>query len=220
MSREPDSYNQRVIETFRANDGFVEPGLDLLLLHHVGARSGRERVTPLAYWRVDDTSVAVLASNRGARKHPDWYHNLVANQDGQDRDRHRNVPRSSPCRHPQRTQQTAAPHRRTNPLRLRRAQPHRSRDPARHPRSTNRRHPAGREVGDAAQPWRFRRFGCLASVQELVELASVAYLINSGRTQNGHIRKDTRDVSRHTSTDRNGPICRRKCARVIARVRA
>jgi deazaflavin-dependent oxidoreductase (nitroreductase family) len=81
MSREPDSYNQRVIETFRANDGFVEPGLDLLLLHHVGARSGRERVTPLAYWRVDDTSVAVLASNRGARKHPDWYHNLVANQD-------------------------------------------------------------------------------------------------------------------------------------------
>jgi deazaflavin-dependent oxidoreductase (nitroreductase family) len=42
---------------------------------------GRERVTPLAYWRVDDTSVAVLASNRAARKHPDWYHNLVANRD-------------------------------------------------------------------------------------------------------------------------------------------
>jgi hypothetical protein len=28
-----------------------------------------------------DTSVAVLASNRGAPKHPDWYHNLVANPD-------------------------------------------------------------------------------------------------------------------------------------------
>jgi deazaflavin-dependent oxidoreductase (nitroreductase family) len=81
MSREPDSYNQRVIEAFRASDGFVEQGLDLLLLHHVGARSGRERVTPLAYWRLDDTSVAVLASNRGAPKHPDWYHNLVANPD-------------------------------------------------------------------------------------------------------------------------------------------
>jgi deazaflavin-dependent oxidoreductase (nitroreductase family) len=74
MSRELDSYNQRVIEAFRANGGVVEPALDLLLLHHVGARSGRERVTPLAYWRVDDTSVAVLASNRGAPKHPDWYH--------------------------------------------------------------------------------------------------------------------------------------------------
>ncbi len=81
MSGELDSYNQRVIERFRANGGVVEPGLDLLLLHHVGARSGRERVTPLAYWRIDDTSVAVLASNRGAPKHPDWYHNLVANPD-------------------------------------------------------------------------------------------------------------------------------------------
>jgi len=81
MSRELDSYNQRVIEAFRANGGVVDPGLDLLLLHHVGARSGRERVTPLAYWRVDDTTVAVLASNRGAPKHPGWYHNLVANPD-------------------------------------------------------------------------------------------------------------------------------------------
>lgn len=81
MSRELDSYNQRVIEAFRANDGVVDPGLDLLLLHHIGARSGYERVTPLAYWRVDDASVAVLASNRGAPKHPDWYHNLVANPD-------------------------------------------------------------------------------------------------------------------------------------------
>ena len=50
-------------------------------MHHVGARSGRERVTPLAYWRVDDTSIAVLASNYGAPKHPDWYHNLIANPD-------------------------------------------------------------------------------------------------------------------------------------------
>jgi deazaflavin-dependent oxidoreductase (nitroreductase family) len=81
MSGELNSYNQRVIERFRANGGVVEPGLDLLLLHHVGARSGQERVTPLAYWRVDATTVAVLASNRGAPKHPDWYHNLVANPD-------------------------------------------------------------------------------------------------------------------------------------------
>jgi deazaflavin-dependent oxidoreductase (nitroreductase family) len=83
MSRELDTYNQRVIDAFRANGGVVDPGLDLLLLHHIGARSGRERVTPLAYWRVDDTTVAVLASNRGAPNHPDWYHNLIANPDAQ-----------------------------------------------------------------------------------------------------------------------------------------
>jgi deazaflavin-dependent oxidoreductase (nitroreductase family) len=72
MGGELNSYDERVIEAFRANGGVVDPRLDLLLLHHVGARSGRERVTPLAYWLVDDTSVAVLASNRGAPKHPDW----------------------------------------------------------------------------------------------------------------------------------------------------
>jgi deazaflavin-dependent oxidoreductase (nitroreductase family) len=54
-------------------------GLSLLRLHHVGAKSGAERVTPLAYWPVSDTAVAVLASNRGAPRHPDWYHNLLAN---------------------------------------------------------------------------------------------------------------------------------------------
>jgi deazaflavin-dependent oxidoreductase (nitroreductase family) len=81
MSRELDSDDQRVIEAFRANGGVVDPRLDLLLLRHTGARSGRERVTPLAYWRVDDNTVAVLASNRGAPRHPAWYHNLVANPD-------------------------------------------------------------------------------------------------------------------------------------------
>ena len=53
--------------------------LSLLLLHHVGAKSGVERVTPLAYWPVAGNTVAVLASNMGAPRHPAWYHNLVAN---------------------------------------------------------------------------------------------------------------------------------------------
>jgi deazaflavin-dependent oxidoreductase (nitroreductase family) len=81
MSRERDTYDKHIIQAFRANGGVPQSGLDLLLLHHVGARSGRERVTPLAYRRISDTSVAVLASNRGAPKHPSWYHNLIANPD-------------------------------------------------------------------------------------------------------------------------------------------
>jgi deazaflavin-dependent oxidoreductase (nitroreductase family) len=81
MSRELNTYDQQVITAFRASGGVLESGLDLLLLHHLGARSGHERVTPLAYWRLDNTTVAVLASNRGAPKHPSWYHNLVANPD-------------------------------------------------------------------------------------------------------------------------------------------
>jgi len=38
----------------------------------------RERVTPLAFWSVGDNSVAVLASNRGAPRHPDWFYNLLS----------------------------------------------------------------------------------------------------------------------------------------------
>ena len=40
---------------------------------------------------------------------------------------------------------------------------------------------------------------------------SVAFFGNSTRTQNGHIRNDTRDVSRRISSLCNRPICRRKC---------
>lgn len=48
---------------------------------HRGAESGTERVTPLAYWKLTDTGVAVLASNYGAPRHPSWYHNLRAHPD-------------------------------------------------------------------------------------------------------------------------------------------
>ena len=47
-----NGFNNKVIEEFRANDGRVTgslTGTPILLLHHVGARSGIERVTPLAY---------------------------------------------------------------------------------------------------------------------------------------------------------------------------
>ena len=44
---------------------------------------------------------------------------------------------------------------------------------------------------------------------------------NSAQTQNGHIRDDTRDLSRRISTACNGPICRKNCvpdARACTRV--
>jgi len=40
---------------------------------------------------------------------------------------------------------------------------------------------------------------------------SVVGLVNGSRTQNGHIRNDTRDVSRRIATACNSQICRRKC---------
>jgi deazaflavin-dependent oxidoreductase (nitroreductase family) len=56
-------------------------GMPLLLLHHVGAKSGTERINPLAYQRLSDGSVAIFASKGGAPSNPDWFHNLVANPD-------------------------------------------------------------------------------------------------------------------------------------------
>jgi deazaflavin-dependent oxidoreductase (nitroreductase family) len=73
-------YNAKVIEEFRENDGRVGgnfEGAPLLLLHHIGARSGQERINPMMYQAVGD-GFAVFASAAGADTHPDWYHNLLA----------------------------------------------------------------------------------------------------------------------------------------------
>jgi len=72
---------QRLIAEFRANGGqtsSVLAGTPLLLLHHVGARTGTPRVTPLAYSCHGKDRVVVIASNGGAHAHPAWLHNLRA----------------------------------------------------------------------------------------------------------------------------------------------
>ena len=80
MATSPSDFNARIIDEFRANEGRVGPPFQdtpLLLLHHTGARSGREYVNPLAYLGDGDRYV-IFASKGGAPKHPAWYHNLKA----------------------------------------------------------------------------------------------------------------------------------------------
>ena len=79
MTNLPD-INRRIIEEFRAQGGKVvgpAEGFSLLLLHTRGARSGAERVNPVAYQPVGE-GWAVFATHAGAPKHPAWYHNVVA----------------------------------------------------------------------------------------------------------------------------------------------
>jgi deazaflavin-dependent oxidoreductase (nitroreductase family) len=79
----PDDFNARIIEEFRANGGRVGGPFEnshLLLLHHVGARSGTERVNPLAYLK-DGERWVVFGSKAGAPSNPDWLHNLRAHPD-------------------------------------------------------------------------------------------------------------------------------------------
>jgi deazaflavin-dependent oxidoreductase (nitroreductase family) len=75
--------NRSVIEEFRANSGRVGgrlEGVDLVLVTHTGARTGRTLTTPLGHV-VDGDDIVVVAANRGSATHPSWYHNMVANPD-------------------------------------------------------------------------------------------------------------------------------------------
>ncbi|MEA2350782.1 MAG: hypothetical protein QOG86_1723 [Thermoleophilaceae bacterium] len=59
--------------------GHHMPGLPpMLLLDHVGAKSGTKRTTPLVYIP-DGERMVIVASKGGHPKHPAWYHNLRAN---------------------------------------------------------------------------------------------------------------------------------------------
>jgi len=79
---EASDFNTKIIEEFRANGGRVGgflAGTPMILIHHIGARSGIERVSPLACNPQPDGGLAIVASNGGSPAHPDWYYNLKAN---------------------------------------------------------------------------------------------------------------------------------------------
>lgn len=84
MTQVPDelkSFNENIIEEFRANGGKVGgpfEGATLLLLHTTGAKSGQRRTSPLAYFTIAGRTI-VIGSYAGADVHPAWVHNLRAN---------------------------------------------------------------------------------------------------------------------------------------------
>ena len=76
-------WNDQVIAEFRAHGGRVGGGFEgapMVLLHHVGRKSGRAYVTPLVYGPdpTDQNTIYVFASAAGAPKDPQWYGNIVA----------------------------------------------------------------------------------------------------------------------------------------------
>jgi deazaflavin-dependent oxidoreductase (nitroreductase family) len=75
-----NNWNNAIIEEFRANSGKVGgyfTGKTLLLLHTIGAKSGQERINPVACV-TDGDRLVIVASKGGAPTNPDWYHNLLA----------------------------------------------------------------------------------------------------------------------------------------------
>ena len=79
---ELDDWNTRVIAEFRANGGKVGgnfEGAPVVLMHHVGRKSGKESVNPVMYLpdETDPATIYVFASKGGAPTHPDWYWNMT-----------------------------------------------------------------------------------------------------------------------------------------------
>jgi deazaflavin-dependent oxidoreductase (nitroreductase family) len=71
--------NMAIIKEFRANAGKVGgpfAGRSLLLLHTIGAKTGQQRINPVAYI-TDGDRLVIIASKGGAPINPDWYHNIL-----------------------------------------------------------------------------------------------------------------------------------------------
>ena len=101
MAAEINDWNVLIIAEFRANAGRVHwntdddiaagrpvpprlagfdarRGVPIILVHHAGAKTGRERINPMMYQPVGD-DFAVFATYGGSPYHPAWYRNLMAN---------------------------------------------------------------------------------------------------------------------------------------------
>jgi len=74
-------FNEDNIEEFRRNGGKVGgqfEGFPLLLLTSTGARSGVQRVNPVAYFDIDH-KIYIVGSAAGRDNNPAWVHNIRAN---------------------------------------------------------------------------------------------------------------------------------------------
>jgi len=73
-------FNERNIEEFRRNGGRVGgqfEGFPLLLLTSTGAKSGAQRVNPVAYFDIDGR-LYIVGSAAGRDGNPAWVHNIRA----------------------------------------------------------------------------------------------------------------------------------------------
>lgn len=75
------AFNVQTVEEFRANAGKVGgvlEGMNLILVHTIGARTGQERIIPLGCAVHSDGRYRIVGSDGGNPKDPDWVRNLRA----------------------------------------------------------------------------------------------------------------------------------------------
>lgn len=84
-ARQPGGWLMGWINTFNTNrirrKGGKVTGMKCLVLTTVGAKSGAQRSTPVAWFPDGPNSWLVVASANGAAKNPAWYYNIAAHPD-------------------------------------------------------------------------------------------------------------------------------------------
>ena len=73
--------NKMMAGRARRARGKTMMGMQVLVLNTVGAKTGKPRQTPVAWFPGPDGSRHVVASANGAIGNPAWYHNLTAHPD-------------------------------------------------------------------------------------------------------------------------------------------
>ena len=75
------SFNEKIIEEFRTNEGLVAmfPGLPMIVLHTIGRKTGEKLLVPLVLTVKKDGEMILFGSFAGAKENPAWAHNLRAN---------------------------------------------------------------------------------------------------------------------------------------------
>ena len=81
MDKEKLTFNEKIIEEFRANEGKVAmfPGLSIVVLHTIGRKSGNTFLVPLVLTIKKDGEMMLFGSFAGAMDDPAWAHNLREN---------------------------------------------------------------------------------------------------------------------------------------------
>ena len=77
------TFNAAFIDEFRRNEGKIDAEIgffDFALINCVGAKSGKPRTIPVAYYLVDER-LLIIASMGGSDRNPPWYYNVAANPD-------------------------------------------------------------------------------------------------------------------------------------------
>lgn len=81
MDKVKFTFNEKIIEEFRENEGKVAmfSGLPMIVLHTIGRKSGNIFLVPLVLTIKKDGEMVLFGSFAGAKDDPAWAHNLREN---------------------------------------------------------------------------------------------------------------------------------------------